>query len=111
MIRIFFSILLFIGSNGAISSETTGYRNITDMGCHNVDATCYISLDGNPVTGGGPSCVSNSLRWSTATVWGKNWLALIMSAKAQGKMITFFVSSCYSSQAAYPTFDYGSIQN
>nr|VFK79319.1 MAG: hypothetical protein BECKSD772D_GA0070982_10452 [Candidatus Kentron sp. SD] len=93
----------------AVSAEYTGVRNILNMGCHNVDNTCYVTISGSSV---GPSgCRSTSIRWNEQhDANGKSVLALLTGAFLAGKQASFSISgSCYRYQNNYPTFTYFSI--
>lgn len=95
----------------AHGAEWSGYRNILEFGCHKADGTCYVTIDGTPVTGG-PSCVRNDVRWDSKNdVNGKTWLALVMFAKASQKKLGFYIDGCYVLQPAYPTFTYGVVES
>jgi hypothetical protein len=102
---------LILFSHSCWADEWPGYRAILDFGCHKNDGTCYMTLDGPPVTGG-PECISNSVRWDAKNdANGKNWLALVMMAKALNKRVGLYISGCYVNQPSLPTFTYGSIEN
>jgi hypothetical protein len=79
---------------------------IDTMGCHLVNNTCYVYVDGAPV--GPTECSSTSIRWDEQnSPGGKNALALITSAFMAGKRINFAISeTCYG---AYPRFSYFNI--
>nr|VFJ93504.1 MAG: hypothetical protein BECKLFY1418B_GA0070995_10472 [Candidatus Kentron sp. LFY] len=84
----------------------TGVRNIVNMGCHNVDNTCYVTISGSSI--GPPSCNSTSIRWNEKyDANGKSVLALLTAAFLGGKQVSFAISdSCYQYQNNYPTFTY-----
>lgn len=90
----------------ASADEDSGPRGILGYGCHKADGTCYVYLDGAQVTGN-PGCSANVLRWSSGDVNGKNWLAMIMTAAATGKKVSFFVTGCVD--PGFPTFSYGTV--
>jgi hypothetical protein len=92
------------------AAEWSNYRTIMEYGCHRMDGICYVNLDGPPMTGG-PGCISNNIRWDTKNdVNGKNWLAIIISAKATGKRVAFQIDGCQPQFPAYPTFLYGHVE-
>jgi hypothetical protein len=80
--KLFFTLTL-LASMPVMSSTPSGwigFRSIVDFGCHNVDGTCYVTIDGNPVSGG-LNCTSNSVRWDSKNdPNGKTWLALALVA-------------------------------
>lgn len=93
------------------AAEWSGYRYIKDFGCHKYDGTCYVTVDGASVSGG-TGCTSNSIRWNSQTdVGGKNWLALVLYAKALNRRVGFQIESCYSNQPEFPTFSWGKLEN
>lgn len=107
--RIITMLLSFFLSNTGMSAESSGFRNITDLGCHNGDGTCYISLDGAPVTGAS-GCSSNSIRWDSRNdANGKATLALMMMAKSLNLKVLVYTSSCYPLQPAFPQIQYVNI--
>lgn len=101
--------LLCVVGPAAASEGWTDYRRVLDFGCHRQDGTCYVTVEGAPV--GASTCTSTSIRWNSKDdVNGKNWLALIMFAKATGKRVGFYVSGCYLPQPVFPTFGHGSVE-
>lgn len=105
--------LIFIVSMPVMAntpSGWTGFRNVIDFGCHNVDGTCYVTIDGSPVSGG-LNCTSNSVRWDSKNdPNGRTWLVLLLVAKASNFKIGLNINKCYANQQSYPTFNYGSIE-
>ncbi len=95
--------IFFSSSSYSASTGGTGWREISEIGCHLNDGTCYVTLD-IPV---GPSnCHNHSIRWNkNNSDSGKETLSLLMAASAAGKKVTFYVSdSCYDGY--HPTFTY-----
>jgi hypothetical protein len=111
MKRLFILAVFLLGLSGLVyGAQSSGYRNIVDMGCHNSDGTCYILVDGSPVTGAA-GCSSNSLRWDARSdPNGRSTLALLMMAKSQGLRVSAYVSSCYALQPIYPQIQYINIE-
>jgi hypothetical protein len=102
------SVMLF--SQNCLAAEYS-FRSILEFGCHKNDGTCYVNLDGPPLTGGA-GCVGNHIRWDAKNdANGKNWLALMMMAKALNKRVALYIDGCYVNQPSIPTFAYGSIEN
>lgn len=88
------------------ASVNSGPRHILSVGCHIVDTTCFVQLDG-PVVGP-PSCSSNSIRWASDGPNGKEQLAMMLSAQARGQTISLEISdTCYAAQPTFPTFLWG----
>nr|VFK21079.1 MAG: hypothetical protein BECKLFY1418C_GA0070996_10852 [Candidatus Kentron sp. LFY] len=100
---IMIALLLPIAASAAYH---TGVRNIVNMGCHNVDNTCYVTISGSSI--GPSSCNSTSIRWNEKyDANGKSVLALLTAAFLAGKRASFAISdSCYQYQNNYPTFTY-----
>jgi hypothetical protein len=93
-----------------VAADWSGFRTIQEFGCHKVDGTCYMTIDGPPVTGGA-GCTSNSVRWDLKDdAGGKNWLALVMLAKSLNKRVGVAVDGCYLPEPMFPTFAYGYIE-
>ncbi|GLQ75931.1 hypothetical protein [Vibrio penaeicida] len=104
MKRLFTLSVLLMTSHFATASS--GWREITQLGCHLNDGTCYATLD----TAVGPSkCRSTSIRWNKDNAAsGKETLSLLMTASAAGKKVRFnVVEQCYGN---YPTFNYIVVQ-
>lgn len=98
--------VIFISPFSYSSTGSTGWREISEIGCHLNDGTCYVSLDINV----GPSnCHGSSVRWNKEhSDSGKETLSLLMAASAAGKKVNFYISdSCYG---AFPTFNYMSVK-
>jgi hypothetical protein len=92
---------MFLSIN--LSAESSGKREITLVGCHNYDNTCFLSLAGDPV--GPEECQSNSVRWNKKNdPNGEATLTLATSAFYAGKKVTVYLAnSCYADQPKYPT--------
>lgn len=102
--------LITFSNHASVAAEDTGLRAIGGFGCHKSDGTCFLDIDG-PAVGGSYGCPSNNVRWDAKNdINGKSWLALVMLAKAQNKKVSFYIASCYANQPAFPTFQYGSIE-
>lgn len=89
----------------------TGAREITSIGCHKEDNTCYFQISGSTV---GPSaCNDITLRFnSELDKNGKNTLSLLTAAYfANKKVILNVVDKCYLYQPTFPTFNYFTIVN
>ncbi|WP_419243679.1 hypothetical protein ACN08P_09000 [Photobacterium leiognathi subsp. mandapamensis] len=99
-------LVIFSSSSYSASTGATGWREISEIGCHLGDGTCYVTLD-IPV---GPSnCNSSSIRWNKDhSDSGKETLSLLIAASAAGKKVNFYVSgNCYGN---FPTFLYMSVK-
>jgi hypothetical protein len=105
-----FAIILFAPILAWGQTGWSGFRAITDFGCHNIDSTCFLTVDGPPVSGGS-GCTSNSIRWDSKNdPNGKTWLAIILAAKASGGRVGFNINRCYPAQINYPTFNWGLLE-
>jgi hypothetical protein len=103
---LFVGFFVFVFSGGVYAGENSGARTILTYGCHKSDGTCYVLIDGPPVTGA-PECVGNDIRWNAKEeANGKSWLSMIMLAAATGKMINFYIAGCHG---PFPTFSYGTV--
>ena len=102
---------LMVISNNLFSAESSGPRKILSIGCHNYNSTCYINIDGAPITGA-TGCSSNSIRWDSQNdINGKSTLALMMMASSTGSKVSIYTQSCYSQQPTYPTILFFDIIN
>jgi hypothetical protein len=92
-------VLAFPGQALAVS---TGSRNITNIGCHLGDDTCWIDISGSAV---GPSgCTSNQIRFSVNSTNGKSVFSLLTAAFLAGKQVNLEVTNtCYLGNTVYPT--------
>lgn len=89
----------------SVNAQSTGPREIKQVGCHLNDSTCYVTLDKSV---GPDSCNSTSIRWNKDhSDSGKETLSLIMAAAASGNKVSFEISDeCYINQKTFPTFYY-----
>ena len=92
---------------GASAGTPTGNVKLNKIGCHLMNATCYVYID---QIVGPDTCRSNSLRWSKdSATSGKETLALLHSAFLADKNVFFNIADeCYGD---YPTFTYFNINN
>jgi hypothetical protein len=105
-----FFVFIFMSLPAGAVTGWTGFRSISDFGCHNTDGTCYLTIDGDEVSGGS-NCTSRSIRWDSRNdPNGKTWLALLLTAKSLGTKVGFYVGSCYAMQPVYPTFYWGALE-
>ena len=105
--KLLICFLLGVGfSVNALAGLGAANRQIIKIGCHNLDHTCYIFINGNPV--GPEGCESNSIRWSKeVSPNGEAMLALFMMAFAAEKKVSITTSEqCYSGGGPYPTIQY-----
>jgi hypothetical protein len=106
--RLFVALVASFLSFSTLAAGSTGPRKIQNIGCHNTDSVCYITIEGAPV--GSSNCQGNSIRWDSGTVFGKNHLALFMAAFYQGKQVDLYIpDNCFSLQPNYPTFLYSTM--
>lgn len=99
------SLLLAASPNKSQAAAGTGWRTITQMGCHMGSSVCYVTINGDAV---GPSgCTGNSIRWDPTAVNGKETFAQLTAAYLAGKQVYFYVTdTCFTGQATFPTFSY-----
>jgi len=79
----------FASPVAAAYHEDLGQRTITLIGCHNVDNTCFIILDG-PGFGVNQGCVDSGtgVRWDNGdTSEGKRTYATFLAAYLAGKKV------------------------
>lgn len=93
-----------VSSLNAYAGEDSGARKVVDVGCHNVDGTCFVDLDG-PAFGASLNCPiksTNQFRFDNGdTAIGKRTFAAFMAAYLSGKRITVHLEGC--SAQGYPT--------
>lgn len=89
----------------------SGAREITSIGCHKEDNTCFFQISGSPV--GPSSCNETSVRFNSALDKnGENTLSLLTAAYFANKKVTLnIVDECYLYQQNFPTFNYFTIVN
>jgi hypothetical protein len=74
-------------------------RHITDIGCHHVDSTCYVSLDG-AAFGAAENCVqtlagSNEFRFDNAdTANGRRTYASLLAAFLSQRPVSVLIRGC-----------------
>lgn len=103
-----YTLVIFSLFNIPFSYSATGdsgWRDISHIGCHLNDGTCYVSLD---IDVGPAECSSNSIRWNKDNAAsGKEIFSLLMAASAANKKVSFHISEqCYGN---FPTFSYMSV--
>jgi len=114
-----FSLLAVIGMASisfaspvaAANWEDLGQRTITAIGCHNVDNTCFIALDG-PVFGVNQGCVAvgSQVRWDNGdTSEGKRTYATLLAAYLAGKKVDIVLYGC--SSQGFPTLAWYWVSN
>lgn len=105
--------MLSLLSGVSRAGQETGFRNITSVGCHRSDGTCFIIVDGSGFYGGGATCseIRNEVRFSTEDANGKRNYMTLLSAYMVGKKVSFYVNGCYVNQPAFQTFDWYFLQN
>lgn len=99
--------------NVAVAGENTGFRSIVDIGCHRIDGTCYLTLDGSPFVVAGSSCnlYPNMFRFSTDDTNGKRAYMSLLAAYLAGKKVSLYANGCYINQPNFQTFDWFNIGN
>ena len=83
--------LLIIFSSSSYSAPTglTGWREISQIGCHLGDGTCYVTLSGEPFGAyeNCPSKITNVFRFNSTTVHGRRAYASFYGAKRRTSLI------------------------
>jgi hypothetical protein len=105
------SIFLFGSSARAqVLSEDIGFRKIVGIGCHNIDGTCFVTVDG-AVFGASLGCASGattSFRFDNGdTAIGKRTFAALMAAYLSGKHVEVYLTGC--SVQGFPAIKYFNI--
>jgi len=89
------------------AEDGTGWRKIVDIGCHNVDAICFVTLDG-PSFGTNLSCPvsqTNEFRFdNNDTPIGRRTFAALLAAYLSGKKVAVSLEGC--SIQGYPLIKY-----
>ena len=108
-IRLAIACVVVLGTAGTASAQEgwTGPRQVTNVGCHLNDGTCWAKLTG--ATFGPAACDQFAeVRWNQLTTAnGRAWLTLFTAAQATGTSVHVYVQGCFASQPQYPTFIYG----
>lgn len=92
-------------SEGAFAVDS-GIGQITNMGCHTGDETCFVSLN-VPVFGAEFGCASTQARWPVNSYPnGKVALAQLTAAWLAGKRVGLNIVACYN---GWPTFNWYNI--
>ncbi|WP_336928992.1 hypothetical protein [Vibrio cholerae] len=110
IIRLFCLVMPFFISF-ALYAASSGEREITSLGCHNIDNICFVQIDGAPV--GPPACKSNSVRWDIEKdPNGKSSFSLLNAAYFSGKSVVLQISEqCFKYQNNFPTFVWLTVVN
>src|SRR6266568_7193294 len=76
---------------GAWAGESVGPRKVLDVGCHNTDGTCYVTLDGSAF-GSTLGCLTGAtteFRFDNGdTTIGRRAYASFLSALLSGKSVS-----------------------
>jgi hypothetical protein len=90
-----------------LAQAETATGVVNSLGCHNVDGTCWVTLD---QFGSSAYCNNSSqLRWDASTSWGSRWYATLLAAKLNGTPVWLYVNPDACHSQGYPTFVYGGI--
>lgn len=101
-VAIFVSALALFSSNSEAITDI-GSRTITQMGCHTVDNTCFMTLSGAAFGPGG--CTITQVRWDSVQMPNAKIFVMQMTASfLAGQQVNLVVSyNCYGS---WPTPHY-----
>lgn len=105
-------IAIMVWSPFASADEGVNDRKIVGIGCHQVNGTCFVTLDG-PAFGANEGCLNastNQFRWDDADQPnGKRTFAALYGAYLSGKSVSVYISGC-SAQSS-PSLNYYIIFN
>jgi hypothetical protein len=95
------ALALFSSNSEAVTD--IGSRTITQMGCHTVDNTCFMTLSGAAF--GPAGCSSTQLRWNAVDMPNAKIFVMQMTAAfVAGQQVQIVISdNCYGS---WPTPHY-----
>jgi hypothetical protein len=100
-----FGLITLLAS--AATAETAIGRKVKFVGCHNIDGTCYVQLDG-AAFGSSQNCSvnpTNEFRFDNGdTVIGRRAYASFLTALVSGRSVTVTVSGC--SRQGWPRLHY-----
>lgn len=101
--------LLGMGLAGWAGEYLSG-RNVTQVGCHNTNSVCYVTLNGNSF-GGTLGCTQSSInqfRFDNGdTATGRTAYSSFLAAMLGGKSVIVYLDGCTSQ--GYPKLSYFSI--
>ena len=105
VIATFLFSYLFTVSSMAFSADL-GVRRITSLGCHNLDDTCFVVLDGPVFQESGCGIgATNQVRWDNGnTDRGKRAYASFLSAYMANRMVLIVTTGC--SGQGYPNLNF-----
>lgn len=104
--------ILVLAVSVAWAGEDLGTRKISNLGCHNGDGTCYVTLEGATFGSslGCPNAPVPEFRFDNAdTDAGKRSYATFLSAFLYGKPVVVHVDGC--TQQGYPKLQYFRVVN
>ena len=100
-------MVLALGSGGSVAAEYPSNRLITDIGCHHVNAICYVTLDGGTLGSslGCPVAPTSEFRFDDGdTAIGRRTYASLLAAFLAKKHVSFMVDGC--TVQGYPKLTY-----
>jgi hypothetical protein len=89
-------------SVSASAGENVGPRKVLDVGCHNTNGICYVTLDGSAfgATLGCPSAPTKEFRFDNGdTIIGRRAYASFLAALMSGKSVSVYLEGCTSQGA------------
>lgn len=100
-IKIVFPLVVCFGlaiwGGSALAGESVGPRKIIDIGCHNGDGTCFVTLDGEAF-GSTLGCLNASgkeFRFDNGdTAVGRRSYASLLAAFLSGKSVSVYLDGC-----------------
>lgn len=104
-----FTLLLVLTSTQLFADGDISNRKIINIGCHHVDAICYVTLSGEPF-GNNLNCAYkniNQFRFEANNVNGRRTYASLYAAYLSKKLVSVYLEGC--SPDGRPSISYYSI--
>jgi len=106
-----FSMGIFMSSY-ANAGESVSGRQITSIGCHEVNGICYVSIDG-AAFGANEGCANvptNQFRWDDADQPnGKRTFAALYAAYIASKKVDVYIEGCTTQ--SFPAVKYFNVHD
>ncbi|QNW97025.1 hypothetical protein IC797_11670 [Acinetobacter seifertii] len=99
---LFFIFLVSFFNTTSFAGENVNGREITDIGCHSINGTCYVTLSGDSfgTTLGCANTATHEFRFDDAdTTNGKRAYASLLAAFLTNKTVDIFLDGCTSQGA------------
>lgn len=103
--------LTICASSTSFAGESVGPRKVVSVGCHHVNASCYVTLEGANF-GSTLACATgatNQFRFDDGdTAIGRRSYASFLTAYTSGQPVTVYLDGC--SGQGYPKLAYFTLQ-